>query len=224
MRDAILWLMSKTKEVGGQPLVYAPGQSNVRDHELLSRFAKTSGVSVATWRGTSSWSGGPVLAAWPNREKLGEIADDRRTRARALCVVPWAAGELDAWIAAAQPELLGPALVPAAGPGQDLDSVVVEGLKSLTASVNHSNNLAGALDKRDAISVLRILHRAGYPLPRDAVYAWALAHGWPTRGAERLRELAGKFEDGVRVQLRGHSPWRDDILEQWRAKAKSREV
>jgi len=115
--------------------------SNVRDVRLLAQFAKVQGVAVGTWRGIREWRSGPVLAAWPNRVKLGEIADDRRTTA--LCVVPWVPGELDAWQAAANPEVLGPAVARIVI--STLDPVVIEGLKALTARVNHSNNLAGSL-------------------------------------------------------------------------------
>jgi hypothetical protein len=146
---------------------------------------------------------------------LGEIADDLRTRA--LCVVPWVKGEIDAWAAAADPELLGPASGPE--PKSSLDPVVVEGLKTLTHSVNLGNNLAGSLDRRDAVAVLRTLQEGGYHLHPDPIYSWALANGWQARGAERLRKLATDFEAGKRPRLRGGYPFRSDILDIWRQDA-----
>lgn len=217
LRDAIRWVMRTTADRGGQPLVYAPGKSEIRDAPLLEEYTKRPGVAVGTWRGIAAWSGGPVLAAWPSREKLGLVADDSRTAA--LVVVPWVPGELDAWIAAAQPEVLGPATATTSVSLSDLDPVVSEGLKALTAMVNHANNLAGSLDRRDAVAVLRTLKRAGYSLPADIVHAWALIHGWPARGAERLRQLAIDFEAGRRPQMQGRSPLREDILEIWRRAA-----
>jgi hypothetical protein len=215
LKDGLTWLVNQVNELGGQPLVFAPGMSNVRDVPLLAQFAKVQGVAVGTWRGIREWRGGPVLAAWPNRVKLGEIADDRRTTA--LCVVPWAPGELDAWQAAANPEVLGPAVARIVI--STLDPVVIEGLKVLTARVNHSNNLAGSLDHRDAVAVLRTLKKARYALPASDVYAWSLANGWPARGAERLRNLASDFEAGKHPQMKGEYPFRADILDTWRAKA-----
>jgi hypothetical protein len=212
------WILAKTDEQGGKPLVFAPGMREVRGNALLDAFTREFDVAVRTGRsggGFGDWRSGPVLAAWPTRVKLGEIADDPGTKA--LCVVPWAEGETDAWQAAANPELLGPASLLAATP--NLDRVVVAGLRELTRRVNQSNHLAGALDHRDAVAVLRILKKGGYALPPKDVYAWAFAHGWPSAGAERLSELAEKFEAGVRVQMRGPNPFGGDILEVWRAEA-----
>jgi hypothetical protein len=103
-------------------------------------------VAVGTWRGIKAWRGGPVLAVWPNRVKLGEIADDPRTAA--LCAVPWVLAELDAWQAAANPEPLGAAVAPMVT--SSLDPVVVEGLKTLTSMVNHANNLVSTSKIRTA--------------------------------------------------------------------------
>lgn len=204
--------MEQVAAVGGAPLIVAPGRSNVDGNSMLSAFARRSGVAVATWRSPArGWSGGPVLAAWPTREKLGEIADDPRTKA--LCVIPWVKGELDGWTAAAMPELLGPAI--AVENATTLDPVVVEGLKTMTSLVNMGNNLAGSLDRRDAVAVLRTLKDGGYRLPPDPIYSWAIANEWSTRGAERLRELAAKFEAGKRPPLKGGYPLRSDILDVW---------
>jgi hypothetical protein len=215
LRDGLRWLMSVVSEVGGEPLVFAPGRANVDHNQLLSEFVRRTGVAVSTWRSSArGWSGGPVLAAWPTREKLGEIADDPLTRA--LCVIPWVEGEVDGWVASAKPELLGPAV----GPDPvSLDPVVVEGLETMTQSVNLGNNLAGSLDHRDAVAVLRVLNDAGYRLPPDPIYSWALAHGWQARGAERLRKLAADFEVGKRPRLKGANPFRSDILDIWRRAA-----
>jgi hypothetical protein len=216
LRDGLRWLMSQLPEVGGEAMIFAPGRANVDDNQLLSKFVRRAGVVVATWRSAArGWSGGPVLAAWPTREKLGEIAEHPRTRA--LCVIPWAKGEVDAWAAAVKPELLGPATVPEAK--SSLDPVVTAGLKTLTRMANMSNNLAGSLDRRDAVATLQTLKNAGYRLPPDPVYGWAVANGWPTRGAERLRSLAADFEAGKRPRLKGAYPFRPNILDIWRREA-----
>lgn len=102
LRDELRWLMSMVSEVGGEPLVFAPGRANVEHNQLLSEFVRRSGTAVSTWRSPArGWGGGPVLAAWPTREKLGQIADDPRTRA--LGVVPWGEGEVDGWVSAPNP-------------------------------------------------------------------------------------------------------------------------
>lgn len=214
---AIQWVAKQQKVTGGQILLFVPKKSDLSTmNNRIAQFAKIPGVAVGTGRGhIDNWSGGPVLAAWPTREKLAQIADDFRTRA--LCVIPWAEGETTAWEQAAHPELLADAASAAAGP--ELHRVVIVGLTHLTQMVNHANNLAGSLDHRDAVAVLRTLHKGGYRLPADAVYAWALANGWPARGAERLREMASKVDAGRVVQLKGNWPFRSDILDVWQAEA-----
>lgn len=77
------------------------------------------------------------------------------------------------------------------------------------------------MDRRDAVAVLKTLKGAGYSLPADSVYAWALAHGWPGQGAARLRQLATDFEAGKRPQLKGPFPFRPDILDVWSQEAGS---
>lgn len=218
LQDGLRWLVIQTRDIGGSPLIYAPGRPQVDHNQLLSEFVNRTQVAVATWRSPArGWPGGPVLAVWPIRDKLGEIADHPHTNA--LCVVPWTKGEVDAWAAATQPELLGPAANPETT--NSLDPVVIAGLKTLTHLVNMGNNLAGSLDRRDAVAVLRTLKKGGYQLPPDPVYSWALANGWSTRGAERLRTLAADFEAGKSPQLKGEYPLRADILDRWRQKAQS---
>ena len=96
---------------------------------------------------------------------------------------------------------------------------MIEGLKTLTIMVNQANNLAGAMDHRDAVAVLTTLHKAGYRLEPSQMYAWALANGWNPRGAARLKEMAEKLNAGVRLQMKGTYPLRSDILATWRDKA-----
>lgn len=215
--DAIAWAAKQQKIIGGTILIYVPTKASLHDSEgPLAQMAKLPGVVVATPKtGIYGWSGGPVIAAWPTRESLAQLADQRRVKA--LCVIPWVPEYTSAWQQAANPEMLGTAKPPAAN--ECLDPVVAVGLKHLTRVVNHANNLAGGLDHRDAVAVLRELHRGGYRLPPDAVYAFALAHGWPGRGAGRLRELASQIDAGKAVRLQGPSPLRSDILQRWRDEA-----
>lgn len=215
---AIKWVVEQQKVVGGQVLLYVPSKQDLEQvGGLISRFSELPEVAICTWRrvGKGSWFGGPVLAAWPDRAKLAEIADDRRTRA--LCVIPWAKGDTTAWEEAAKPELLAGATSTTIT--STLDPVVIEALQRLTQMVNQANNLHGSFDRRAAIATLKILHNGGYRLPEYEVYAWAFSHGWPATGAEELRELAAKVDAGRVVQLKGGSPLQNDILDVWRAEA-----
>jgi len=116
--------MSKLRDVGGEELIFAPGRSNVDGNELLAEFIRKDARTRRDVAESSQKQGsGPVLAAWPTREKVVEIADDHRTRA--LRVIPWAKGEVDAWVASAEPELPGPAVRPTGR--LPLDPVAIQG-------------------------------------------------------------------------------------------------
>jgi hypothetical protein len=210
---AVRWLSSLAAEIGGQPLLYVPGRRNVGADPAIERLSKQ--LPTSTWKTLTStrWSGGPVLAAWPDRKHLADI--DGHTRTTALCVIGWSDDDTAGWLAAYQPTLLASADAPTTAPAIS-DPVVVEGMKRLTAMVNHANNLAGPLDKRDAVDVLMRLRDAGHDYDPEALYAWALAHGWNPRGAERLRELASKAAAGTRLRRGMPSALREDIVQVWR--------
>lgn len=215
MSDAIRWFVEQAQALGGQPLLYVPQRSTPENDPQLERLSRA--VKTETWQTLRRglWTGGPVFAAWPSAEKLAEIADDYRTTA--LVVLSWNKRDVRAWAAASQPAMLSAGAATPAVPGPD--PVVVEALKTLTVLVNHANNLAGSMDKRDAIAVMLTLHDAGYRLQAEPIYAWALGNGWPARGAERLKQLVEKINSGTRPRLQGAYPLRDDILTQWRAGA-----
>ncbi|MBY6350621.1 hypothetical protein [Rhodococcoides corynebacterioides] len=216
-REAVQWIVRTHRDIGGTVLLFLPLKSSLPRSGVLARLALRPGVVVAGSRGRiDGWNGGPVLAAWPTREKLAAIADDARTRA--LCVIPWNADEVSTWVLVARPVRLDGARDDGTrDASQVLDPVVVQGLTALSAMVNHANNLAGTLDHRDAVAVLKTLHAAGYPLPADEVYVWALSHDWNANGAERLRELTERIDSGRTVRSRGPSPLRADIIDLWRA-------
>lgn len=210
-RDAIEWTLAQHREQGGRILLFVPRKTDFQSEpSILTRFAKRPEVVLDTARGSIDWSGGTVLAAWPQRDALARIDGDGRTRA--LCVIPWGDESVLAWARAHDPELLGGAQ--ASAPIR-LDPVVEQGMLQLTRMVNHANSLAGALDHRDAVAVLRELHRGGYRLPHDDLYAWALGHGWRPRGAERLRDMAERIDAGRVVQMKGPSPLLPNAVQRW---------
>lgn len=213
--QAVRWVFEMHEALGGKILLLIPHKGAFASmNSLLTDFGKLSDVTVDTMRGGLAWPGGVVLAAWPARDSLAAIADDRRVRA--LCVIPWDEGATKSWEIAYRPDRLGGDAAPSV---TELDPVVVVGLTQLKGMVNHSNNLVGALDHRDAVAVLRLLRNGGYALPHDAVYEWALANGWPARGAERLREMAEKIDAGRVVQMKGTSPLATGTLTRWQEKA-----
>jgi hypothetical protein len=211
---AALWVSNTHIDVGGEMLIYAPARFHVRDRELAP-WAELMRTETWTTLAACDWHGGPVLAAWPDEQRLALIAGDRRTAA--LCVVPWTATDVSGWAAAFNPvNLTYPDALSQPYKESIDDYVVVAGLQTLTAMVNHSNHLAGSPDQRDAVAVLTTLHNGGHHFDPDNVYAWALAHGWPPRAALHLKGLASKISSGVRPRLNGPYPLRPDILTVWR--------
>jgi hypothetical protein len=218
---AVAWVLHQQSSLGGQVLLYVPQRDSAGNEPLLARLARSPGVVTATWRNYASsadWSGGPVLAAWPDADHLGRVDGDPRSRA--LCVLAWTVPDVDAWARARSPLQLGAAALEFPD-AVSLDPVVRVALRRLGQMVNHANNLAGVLDRRDAIAVLTVLHRAGYRLPKDEVCAFALAQGWPDRGARRLRDWAGEIDAGVRKRVNGPWPLREDVIEVWRGESRS---
>lgn len=214
---ALNWFVTQSRIVGGQPLLYVPMRDSFNSYPELVALSKR--VQTETWAtlGRSRWTGGAVLAAWPEDDRLAQIDADRRTRA--LCFLPWADDDGASWVAAFDPEELTPAVPRRAAETNQLDPVVVEGLKTLSILVNHANQLAGSMDKRDAINVLRTLHDSGHRLDPPAIYTWALAHGWPAGGAQRLRKYAEDFAAGKRPRSSNPQALRPGILETWRQTA-----
>lgn len=209
------WVLQQAERVGGTPLIYAPGKRNIEDDRLFAQFAST--YASMTWRTQSSaaWSGGPVLAAWPDAKHLGDVAEMWGTKA--LCVLAWNDKDIAAWAAATGAENLDPSSESISLP--QLDPIVRCALKSLGDRVNHGNALAGAHDEADAKTWFRVLKRAGLPIDPDAMYAYALVDGWPTLGAERLREMATKVANGKSLQGWNEERWMPHVVDGWRSEA-----
>ncbi|HET8659167.1 MAG TPA: hypothetical protein VFM55_09235 [Micromonosporaceae bacterium] len=218
IRAAIAWVHGQL-EPGRQALVWTPNRSALMEHPDLVVFARRHTSMTRKTSSTMRWSGGPVLAGWPDTDALDELAEDRRVSA--LCVIPHGTlDEVAAWAARTGATRLGTAAVlPALA---TLDPVVERGLEALTGMVNHANNLAGVLDKRDAVNVLTTLHQGGYPLDPEAVHSWVLAHGWPARGAQRLREMCDKLVAGRTLRAGAPSILGRDVLQQWQQSVTSR--
>lgn len=212
---AVRWVLDQAAAHGGVPLLYAPGKRNVEQDDLLRAFAARYPLMTWTKRWGTQWSGGPVLAAWPDEQHLAEIAD--LPRVTALCVLAWGEKDVIAWAAASGAINLDPQAPAATLPS--LDPVVQQALISLGHRVNHSNQLAGALDRADAVTWFRVLMRAGFPIDPEALYAHALANGWPGRGAARLKEMATKVAAGKSLQGWNESRWSEDVVAHWRMKA-----
>lgn len=216
--DAIRWSLGQAALLGGQTLLYVPLRDGEGAHATLRDFSRRRDVITTTWKSLSGlrWTGGVVVAAWPDADHLGRIDSDPRTRA--LCVLAWTEADVVGWARARSPEVLGGQL---ATPSStcELDPVVVVALRSLGQLVNHGNNLASSSDREIAIATLTVLAREGFALPSDEIYAFALSHGWPHRGAQRLQQLSQEISDGKRKRISGRWPLVDNIADLWRQEA-----
>jgi hypothetical protein len=212
VRLAVEWLQNTTAEVGGQPLVYAPNRASIREWPILAEL--DGWAVVTTWKtSTGAWSGGAVLAAWPDAEHLAVLADDGRTRA--LCVVPWREPEVAAWVRAYRPVTL-PTTLAIATPQPEIvsDPVAVEGLKTLTAIINVTSLYASAGGRDRAVEVLLTLHDGGHGVNPEDARGWAMAHGWSARAAGQVADLAKQIAAGKRLRTR-RPVLRTGILDTW---------
>lgn len=213
---AIRWVLRDAQANGGTPLLYAPGKQNISYREPIRAFAERFPVMTPRSRFNTDWRGGPVLAVWADDKVLGEIGDS--PRATALCVVQWGHTPL-AWVAATGAVNLDPSAGETTPPMPSIDPVVRQGLIQLGHAVNHSNALTGSMDKADAVGFFRLLVDNRLPIQPDALYAHALAEGWPERGAARLREMAVQVAKGGRPQGWNQLRWRAEVVHDWRRAA-----
>ena len=216
--DAIRWSLEQAALLGGQILLYVPLRDSEDAHAPLRDFSRRRDVVTATWKSLSGlrWTGGVVVAAWPDADHLGRIDSDPRTRA--LCVLAWTEADVAGWARARSPEVLGGELA-APSSNWELDPVVVVALRSLGQLVNHGNNLASSSDRDLAIATLTLLAREGFARPSEEIYAFALSNGWPHRGARRLQQLSREISDGKRKRISGRWPLVDNIADLWRQQA-----
>jgi len=125
---------------------------------------------------------------------------------RALCVIAWNEDRIRPWVDAVRPEILGDRRpwirdVESASLTPELDAVVVEAMKDLTAAINHNNTIAAGYEKDEVIGVLLALHAAGYRLNGEALQGWALAHGWAGKNPQRLAEYVRDINAGKRPRV-----------------------
>ncbi len=237
----LLWLQdwgAPTKSVG---LVWTPTKGQLTDGSTVvgrllgKQHAKTlgSGGSIdlghnsirAAWgrRLPAGWSGGPILAMWPDPEELWRLHDTRGLRA--LLAVPWAEGSLTEWIEAVHATNIQAAVGHAAVVGRSgshqLDPVVAAALDSIVARINTTTGLAHPSDKQATVEAFELLRGAGYLWDGAACAAHIIRRGVSADTARQIREVADGILEGKRFRTRGvTSVWRVDIVELWEVDAK----
>ncbi|MDX8029396.1 hypothetical protein SK803_04200 [Lentzea sp. BCCO 10_0856] len=217
-RYAAEWLA----EQQGAPLLLFPDKPSSEGDRLLNRL--TAGAAAATPRnlGSSGWSKGPVLAAWPTDDVFELLTHGLRSRITALCVMEW--GDSDevqrTWLAGHQARsVVDGAVHPSST--VTLDPVVEVAMQYLEMSVNHGNSLTGPMDRRDAVETLRALHKAGYRYNVEELCIWALGNGFNFREVERLKEIAIGVQQGKRFRLQAGG-FQPNIVKIWQAEAEEK--
>jgi hypothetical protein len=136
-------------------------------------------------------------------------------------VIPWDRDDIAGWKRTRDPENV--TTKTKEGHRATIGNPVVEAaLTALTDSVNLTTGITHPSDKTAAVEMFRILRSAGEDFDPEQIREWAVAHGWVPRHARHLAETATKIKDGraVRAGRSTGKHWRDDILEQWRGRAK----
>lgn len=209
-RDGIRWLL-RWAEGAGLPraAIVVPG---VQEIEALERAlgARTASIlkrdrAVEAKAGLSleillagklpSRYDGPVFVPWAHDPLIDKV---EALLPPALCAQPWVPDDLSVWCRSWS--LTDPRSGETITTALEISPVVAAALTDLTHTVNLGTGIGHPSDKASAVNTLRALRHGHEPLDGDAVRAWAVAHGWPPRHAQRLGELAQKVAGGVAVR------------------------
>lgn len=201
LEDGIQWCL-RLLAPGDILTVWVPLKSSLRHNARLQRLVNHSNVELMTGRGMQFVHGrGPVLAAWPRMEDIGEIQRSSN-HVTGLCVVAWNEEEIRPWVRAIKPEILGDPEPWDEDDEPDLDPVIIEAMKGLSLTINHNNTIAAGFEKDQVVSVLLALHDHGYRLDGHGMQGWALANGWSGKNPQHLAKYANTISDGKRPKAR----------------------
>ncbi|MDP3952946.1 hypothetical protein [Microbacterium sp.] len=196
----LAWLLKQP----GQPLIVLSAKKVLSNNRLLEGAVKRYRIEVAAppRLHDARWGSGSILAPWASERALLGVEDLRGVNA--VCVIEWAKGDKDTWIAGhGARDLRQPDAAKPEGPA--LDPVVEVAMTHASRAINHNNALVSDAEKSYVVMTLQELHRSGYDLDPEALVAWASAHGWYPAELPRLREYATKIKQGRRFVLRDAS-------------------
>lgn len=159
-----------------------------------------------------SWDG-PILAIYPTKKLLDKI--DGLSEATHVLVIPWIFKDIEWWINTWSAHELGTAPKPTKR--LRLNPVVIEALKDLTSG---HPSLGHPSDKAAAIDLFQRLEAASEVFDPKEVRAWLVSEGyWRPEHADKVMKIAEAVLEGKRLRG-GRQVWRDDIVEQWRERAR----
>lgn len=160
-----------------------------------------------------------------------DLADD--SKANSVIVVPWIIANVEQWRRTWNPKVFRvgkspdgqpsiQAIATTSLPSAPANEVVREGLIMLAAMVNVSTGLSHPLDKPKAVSLFKLLHKAGETFSAEEVRSWALQNGWVPRHATQLAEVAQAVLAGKRIQGGGEKIYTAATLKKLRERATQR--
>jgi hypothetical protein len=209
------WLLSQP----GEPLIVLARKANVSNNRLLETAVKKHRIKYTAPPRVYEprWNGGSILVPWAGEKTLLEIDEYLADQADAVCVIGWAEGSHDTWVAGHNARDLRNPDTPLATP--TIDPVVAVAMKHASQSINHNNGLVTDAEKAMVVLTLKELVRGGYTYDVDQLAAWAIADGWYPNEIPRLREYASKVLEGRSFRLR--DPWgpRKGDVKRWEAEA-----
>jgi len=236
MRLAFGWLLQSVERsrTAVTALLAIPVKDNLRG-SISSVIGKNAARALASGRAVpisqssaklrlitertrlTSWEGGSVLAAYPTKKLLDML--DEMYGISEILVVPWRLAEVQYWIDMWAPldirsSQQAPRAISIKNP------VVVEALKTLTRTVNLSTGISHPSDRRATIDLFRRLQETGERFDPSEVRAWLVSQGgWRSQDADEVESVAKSILAGKRLKDSGRF-WADDIVEQWRARAR----
>ena len=163
---------------------------------------------------------GPALVFYPDVRLLEKI--DNRYAITDVLVVPWIMKDIEEWIQTWNARELGKEDSQPSEPAFS-DPVVEQALKSLTRHVNLRTGLGHPSDRDAAIWLFRRLKQANIHYNPIEIKGWLIRHGWSSRHANDVKEVAEKIQNGKRLRTRSMGEtWVEHIVEIWREEASKR--
>jgi hypothetical protein len=96
--------------------------------------------------------------------------------------------------------------------------LVEEALRSINSRTNISTGLGHPNDKNAAKEMFERLHKAGEILLANEIQSFAESTGWSPEHGEELGSLAQQIGMGKAARVSGGPWWRDDIVDQLKAR------
>lgn len=90
---------------------------------------------------------------------------------------------------------------------QHSKDVLEQAIEKLSVMVNVATGIVHPADGSMAKELFKALHQCGVSCGHDAVLKIAKRQGWSEKHAKSLAELAGKIDQGGRVQISHKTGW-----------------